>query len=155
MSWIPVCQCICLLVWTTETLSFCGAGTVCGCCFWECPAGWWQGRSVWISVFLHCKKWLAIFPSPAGMSLTKLSLAGNNQITVFPAWENLVSDIPARDRKIANLFLQCIWNYIKSMEPSVLVWRCLFWEPGCWEAAEVGGCSPGAPSRAAGHLAAA
>ncbi len=29
---------------------------------------------------LHCKKLLAIFPSPAGMSLTKLSLAGNNLI---------------------------------------------------------------------------
>jgi len=27
---------------------------------------------------LHCKKGLVIFPSPAGMSLTKLSLAGNN-----------------------------------------------------------------------------
>jgi hypothetical protein len=27
---------------------------------------------------VHCKKWLASFPSPAGMSLTKLSLAGNN-----------------------------------------------------------------------------
>ncbi len=26
---------------------------------------------------VHCKKRLAIFPSPAGMSLTKLSLAGN------------------------------------------------------------------------------
>jgi hypothetical protein len=25
----------------------------------------------------HCKRRLAIFPSPAGMSLTKLSLAGN------------------------------------------------------------------------------
>ncbi len=31
---------------------------------------------------VHCKKRLAIFPSPAGMSLTKLSLAGNNLI--FP-----------------------------------------------------------------------
>jgi hypothetical protein len=29
---------------------------------------------------VHCKKRLAIFPSPAGMSLTKLSLAGNNLI---------------------------------------------------------------------------
>jgi hypothetical protein len=28
--------------------------------------------------FLHCNKRLAIFPSPAGMSLTKISLAGNN-----------------------------------------------------------------------------
>jgi hypothetical protein len=27
---------------------------------------------------VHCKKRFAIFPSPAGMSLTKLSLAGNN-----------------------------------------------------------------------------
>jgi hypothetical protein len=27
----------------------------------------------------HCKNSLAIFPSPAGMSLTKLSLAGKNE----------------------------------------------------------------------------
>jgi hypothetical protein len=27
---------------------------------------------------LHCKKRFAIFPSPAGMSLTKLSLGGNS-----------------------------------------------------------------------------
>ncbi len=27
---------------------------------------------------VHCKKRLAVFPSPAGMSLTILSLAGNN-----------------------------------------------------------------------------
>ncbi len=27
---------------------------------------------------LALKKWLTVFPSPAGMSLTKLSLAGNN-----------------------------------------------------------------------------
>jgi hypothetical protein len=29
---------------------------------------------------IHCKKRFAIFPSPAGMSLTKLSLDGNNLI---------------------------------------------------------------------------
>ncbi len=29
---------------------------------------------------IHCKKGSAIFPSPAWMSLTKLSLAGNNLI---------------------------------------------------------------------------
>ncbi len=40
---------------------------------------------------LHCKKRLAVFPSPAGMPLTKLSLAGNN----------------LGDRKTANLFLLC------------------------------------------------
>ncbi len=39
------------------------------------------------------------------MSLTKLSLAEN--IYILSARESLVSDIPARDRKIVNLFLQC------------------------------------------------
>ncbi len=33
------------------------------------------------SPHIHCKKRLLYFPSPAGMSLTKLSLAGNNLIT--------------------------------------------------------------------------
>jgi hypothetical protein len=47
------------------------------------------------------------FPVPSRMSPTKLSLAGNNLITVFPARESLVSDIPAGDAKIANLFIQC------------------------------------------------
>jgi hypothetical protein len=40
------------------------------------------------------KKRLAVFPSPTGMSLTKLSLAGNK-----------LSDITAGDGKTANLFL--------------------------------------------------
>jgi hypothetical protein len=39
------------------------------------------------------------------MSLTKLYLAG--KIKLFPARESLVSDIPAGDRKIVNIFLQC------------------------------------------------
>jgi hypothetical protein len=54
--------------------------------------------------YLYCKKMLQIFPSPAGMSLTKLSL-GNNLI--FHDRESGVSDILAREGKIANLFLQC------------------------------------------------
>jgi hypothetical protein len=53
----------------------------------------------------HCKKRLGVFLSPAGMSLTKLSLARNNKIV--PARESLVIDFPAGDRKIANFFLQC------------------------------------------------
>jgi hypothetical protein len=38
-----------------------------------------------------------IFPSPAGMSLTKLSLGGNNlyMTSLFPPRESLVSDILA------------------------------------------------------------
>ena len=45
---------------------------------------------------LHCKKRLATFPSPAGMSLTKLCLGGS--ILIIPArGESLVSGIPAGD----------------------------------------------------------
>jgi len=33
---------------------------------------------------LHCKKRVASFPSPVGMSLTKLSLAGNNVYSFSP-----------------------------------------------------------------------
>jgi hypothetical protein len=54
----------------------------------------------------HCKKRLASFPSPGGMSLTKLSVVGNNLI-IPNQRESLVSEIPAGDRKLANLFLQC------------------------------------------------
>jgi hypothetical protein len=50
------------------------------------------------------KKRLSIFPSPAGMSLTKLSLAGNKLIFKPIARESLVSDIPAGDGKIEDLF---------------------------------------------------
>jgi hypothetical protein len=35
---------------------------------------------VLLSWSLHCKKGLAVFPSPAGMSLTKLFLGGNNLV---------------------------------------------------------------------------
>ncbi len=41
------------------------------------PGGEGGGGSIfWKTHDIHCKKELAIFPSPAGMSLTKLSLAG-------------------------------------------------------------------------------
>jgi hypothetical protein len=39
-------------------------------------------------ILLHCKKRLAVFPSPAGISLTKLSLAGNKLI--IPAREIVI-----------------------------------------------------------------
>jgi hypothetical protein len=48
-------------------------------------------------------KRLAIFESPVGMSLTKLSRAES-----FPAQQGEFGDIPAGDGKTANLFLQCI-----------------------------------------------
>jgi hypothetical protein len=55
---------------------------------------------------MHSKKSFSIFPSPAGMSLTKLSLGGNNlyMTSLFPLREILVSDIPAGDGNIEKLF---------------------------------------------------
>ncbi len=60
--------------------------------------------------FLHRKKSFSIFPSPAGMSLTKLSPGGNNlyMTSLFPPSESLVSDIPARGTNIEKLSLRCI-----------------------------------------------
>jgi hypothetical protein len=55
---------------------------------------------------LHRKKSFSIFPSPAGMSLTKLSLGENNlyMTSFFAPRESLVSDIPAGDGNIGKLF---------------------------------------------------
>jgi hypothetical protein len=36
------------------------------------------------NIILHCKKELAVFPSPAGMSLIKLFLGGNNLVFSRP-----------------------------------------------------------------------
>ncbi len=54
----------------------------------------------------HPKKSFSIFPSPDGMSLTKLCLGGNNDIKykLFPPRESLISDIPAGDGNIEKLF---------------------------------------------------
>jgi hypothetical protein len=54
----------------------------------------------------HCKKRLMIFPFSAGMSLTKLFLAGKN--LNIPDHGEIGCDIPAGGGKIGNLFLQCI-----------------------------------------------
>jgi hypothetical protein len=45
------------------------------------------------------------------MSLTKLSLGGNNDVIykLFPPRKRLVSDIPAGDGNIEKLFLQCTY----------------------------------------------
>jgi hypothetical protein len=53
---------------------------------------------------MHCKKRLSIFPSPA--DVTNQTLRGGEKFNLDR--ESLVSDIPAGDRKIANLFLQCV-----------------------------------------------
>ncbi len=58
---------------------------------------------------IHRKRSFSIFPSPAGMSPTKLSMGGNNKVInkLFPPRESLVSDIPAGDGNIEKLFLRC------------------------------------------------
>ncbi len=61
-----------------------------------------HGGSHPIYITLQCKKRLAVFPSPAGRSLIKLSLAGI--IKLCSAIGSLVNDIPAGDGKTANLF---------------------------------------------------
>ncbi len=73
---------------------------------WENGGGWGVINPI-SHILLHCKKRLAVFPFPAGMSLIKSSLAGNYKI--FPAMASLVSDIyDCRDGKIANLFYSVI-----------------------------------------------
>jgi len=55
---------------------------------------------------MHTVKKVSDIPIPAGMSLTKLSLGRNNlfMTSLYPPRERLVSDIPAGDWKLANLF---------------------------------------------------
>jgi hypothetical protein len=55
------------------------------------------------------KKSFSIFPSPARISLTKLSLGGNNfyVTSLFPPRESLESDIPAGDGNIEKFFFGC------------------------------------------------
>ena len=72
----------------------------------QAPSSLKGQEGYFVSSPVHCKKRLASFPSPAGMSLTKLSLAGNNDVIykLFLPRESLVSDVPAEDGNIANLF---------------------------------------------------
>jgi len=58
------------------------------------------------NLLLHRKKGFSIFPSPAGMSLTKFFLGGNNlyMTSLFPPRESLVKDIPAGEGNIEKLF---------------------------------------------------
>ncbi len=59
------------------------------------------------------KKRLAVLPSPAGMSLTKLSLGGNNWI--IPGQEEVVSDMPVRDGKTKTFFNSALSFKIKTI----------------------------------------
>jgi hypothetical protein len=64
---------------------------------------------VQVQLRLHCKKKVREFPAPSRDVTTKLSLGGNNDVIteLFLPRGSLVSDIPAGDGKLVNLFLQC------------------------------------------------
>ncbi len=59
--------------------------------------------------WLHRKKKVREFPVPSRDVTTKLSLGGNNDVIteLFLPRRCLVSDIPAGDGKLVNLFLRC------------------------------------------------
>jgi hypothetical protein len=61
-------------------------------------------------LFLHRKKKVRKFPVPSRDVTTKLSLGGNNDVIteLFQPRGSLVSNIPAGDGKLVNLFLRCI-----------------------------------------------
>jgi hypothetical protein len=58
---------------------------------------------------MHRKKKVREFPFPRRDVTTKLSLGGNNDVIteLFLPRGSLVSDIPAGDGKLVNLFLRC------------------------------------------------
>jgi hypothetical protein len=68
---------------------------------------WNRGHAIPLTT-LHRKKRFTSFPSPAGMSLTKLTSGRNNSVmtSLFPS-QGEFGDIPAGDGKVANLFLRC------------------------------------------------
>jgi hypothetical protein len=59
---------------------------------------------------MHRKKKVREFPVPSRDVTTKLSLGGNNDVIteLFLLRVSLVSDIPAGDGKLVNLFLRCV-----------------------------------------------
>ncbi len=60
-------------------------------------------------VAIHRKKKVREFPVPSRDVTTKLSLGGNNDVKteLFLPRGSLVSDIPAGEGKLVNLFLRC------------------------------------------------
>jgi hypothetical protein len=72
-----------------------------------CTPVWVEGRQTVLPV--HRKKKVCEFPVPSRDVTTKLSLGGNNDVIteLFLPRGSLVSDIPAGDGKLVNLFLRC------------------------------------------------
>ncbi len=78
--------------------------------FWAGRCGWRRRNWAWrICGWVHRKKRVREFPVPSRDVSTKLSLGRNNDVRaeLFLPRGSLVSDIPAGDGKLVNLFLQC------------------------------------------------
>jgi hypothetical protein len=62
-----------------------------------------------ITRYIHLKKKVREFPVPSRDVTTKPSLGGNNDVIteLFLSRGSLVSDLPAGDGKLVNLFLRC------------------------------------------------
>jgi hypothetical protein len=65
---------------------------------------------------VHRKKKVREFPVPRRDVTTKLSLGGNNDVIteLFPPRGSLVSDIPAGDGKLVNLFFT-VWRTVNKL----------------------------------------
>ncbi len=72
---------------------------------------------------VHRKKKVREFPVPSRDVATKLSLGGNNDVItiLFLPRGSLVSDIPAGDGKLVNLFLRCTedWIHEKNLKSKI------------------------------------
>jgi hypothetical protein len=64
------------------------------------------------------------FPVPSRDVTTKLSLGGNNDVIteLFLPKGSLVSDIPAGDKKLVNLFLRCIFRSLSGSHSLETPW---------------------------------
>ncbi len=105
-------------------------------------------RSQFLHSCIHCKKRFTSFPSPAGMSLTKLLLSRNNSVmtSLFPPRESLVVTSRLGTGNSRTFFLRCVsdlhitivclfccialadlsWEYINRSQ----IHECRNWEQG-------------------------
>ncbi len=70
---------------------------------------------IWSGYQVHRKKRFTSFPSPAGMSLTKLPLGRNNSVmlSLFPPRESLVVTSRLGTGNSGTFFLRCIYLHMK------------------------------------------
>jgi len=75
----------------------------------------------------HRKKKVRRFPVPSQDVTTKLSLDGNNDVIteLFLPRGSLVSDIPAGDGKLVNLFLRCS-HLVDEINIKMLIFKVIY-----------------------------